>query len=141
MKFLRTPAPFPSTVISLAPEEMFRYRTARIQSVTVDPAASAPYTLSGITPGTRRHRAYTLPELPLGAPELLRSQAASELAAAAAAPRPEKTLHPDAQALLRPARPAPTVQVPAQRQHLAAATPPAPAPAPAAALRTGKHRA
>jgi hypothetical protein len=133
MKFLRTPAPFPSTVISLAPEEMFRYRTTRIQSVTVDPAASAPYTLSGITPGTRRHRTYTLPELPLAASELLRSQAASELQRFAT-PVPEKTLHPDAEAVLSRPR---TTQVPEQPQHLAAATPP-PVPAP---LRAGKHRA
>lgn len=77
MNFLRTPAPFPSTIMSLAPSEQFRYRGALIEAITVDPQ-SQTYTLSGVKEelfGTRKSpRAYGLPRdtpLPTAASALL----------------------------------------------------------------------
>jgi len=122
MQFLRVPAPFPSTIISLAPEEQFTYRRHTIQSVTVDPLApTAPYTLSGLSKLRRNHQAFSLSALPPQAPELLRSAAESELQPPAAV-RPQ---HPDAQAVQTPTR---LRSVPPQRQHLADPQGPAPEP-------------
>lgn len=150
MQFLRVPAPFPSTVISLAPEEQFTYRRHTIQSVTVDPLAPThPYTLSGISPLRHNHQAFSLPELPATAPALLRSQAQAELARFATPTARIRALHPDAEAVrtqpqsaqhLAAPGPAPTVS----QQHAIRAnahlTPALPPTAPARP-GPGKHRA
>lgn len=169
MQFLRVPAPFQSTVISLAESEQFTYRRHTIQSVTVDPLAPThPYTLSGISPLRHNHQAFSLPELPATAPALVRAQAAQELARFTT-PAPSLRAvpqHPDAQAvqtppqtqtqrLADPSGPAPTVSQAHAIRANAPLSPPAPAPAapvsaqltpaaaPAAPARPGpgRHRA
>lgn len=157
-----TPAPYPSTILSLLPAEQFLYRDARIQAITVSPLPqdhAAPYILSGIVPNTTHLRTYQTPALPASAPAIVQAVAAAELrryaVPAPPAPGPAQTT---AQVLqFRPR----TVTAPPQRQHLADPSGPEAVPgtvrpprtsstlqaqpqhlaAPAPAPRKGKHRA
>lgn len=146
MKIQHTPAPYPSTILSLAPGEQFRYRGTTIHAVTISPLpadAQAPYTLSGESALLHRLQTYTVSILPPGIPPLTRSVAEGELSRYAT----PAAQHPDAEAVRtsQPQRlaapgPAPTTsQAHAIRAnaHLTPALPPtAPArPGP------GKHRA
>lgn len=79
MQIQHTPAPFPSTILSLQPSEQFSYKGTTIQAVTLDPTNPAlPYTLSGESNGPRVYA--DLPTLPTITPELVRAAAARELA-------------------------------------------------------------
>jgi hypothetical protein len=144
MKIQHTPAPYPSTILSLTPAEQFRYRSTTIQAITISPLpadAQAPYTLSGESALFHRLQTYTVQVLPPGIPALTRSVAEAELSRYAT-PVPRAAQHPDAEAVrtqrLAAPGPAPTTsQAHAIRAnaHLTPAPPARPAPAP------GKHRA
>lgn len=95
MQIQHTPAPFPSTILSLAPNEQFSYKGTTIQAVTLDPTnPRAPYILSGESRIRHNARMFSvLPQLPDATPSLVRAAAARELARyATPAPAPKAHL-------------------------------------------------
>lgn len=146
MKIQHTPAPFPSTILSLTESETFRYRNTRIRAVTITPDSAAPYTLSGESGVLHRLRAFQTPDLPAATPPLVASTALAEYARYAT-PVPRAADHPDAAAVRTQslsaapaAASAQTAPAPAQGQHLADPSGPRPTPAQQDSIRNSAQR-
>ncbi len=121
-----TPEPYASTILSLTPDERFRYRGIKVQAITVAPAAPhVVFSGTSMLSPTSRIRTPDSPmqAVPASLPEVQRAlrealQAHSPAPSLHAAPRPSELQAP------RPRLRA----VPPAKQHLADPSGPAPAP-------------
>jgi hypothetical protein len=116
-----TPEPYASTILSLLPNEQFRYRGTRIQAITVAP--DAPYVVfSGTSTSVLSNKFRTrTPDSPMQAVPASRPQVQKALREALQRHSPAPPRPSELQA------PRPRLQaVPPAKQHLAAPEGPAP---------------
>jgi hypothetical protein len=147
VKIQHTPAPYPSTILSLSPAESFPYQDARIQAITLDPDAST-YTLSGprAEHPSGKLRMYTLPRntpLPPAIPQHIQTTLTAEFSRYATPALRAAQSRAPRQHLADPSGPAPTSAQQDSIRNSAGRTQPAlpPQPQHLAAPAPGAHRA